>query len=97
MSAVLLIAGTTVGAGILAIPSVTQESGFLASSVACIGCWLYMVRPLQRWNEFLRGSAQPGLTHNKTPVEQSRSGQGCSSQRSMSTPCASSDPGASLS
>jgi len=44
VSAVLLIAGTTVGAGILAIPSVTQESGFLASSVACIGCWLYMVR-----------------------------------------------------
>lgn len=43
VSAVLLIAGTTVGAGILAIPSVTQESGFLASSVACIGCWLYMV------------------------------------------------------
>lgn len=42
LSAVLLIAGTTVGAGILAIPSVTQESGFLASSVACIGCWLYM-------------------------------------------------------
>jgi hypothetical protein len=56
VSAVLLIAGTTVGAGILAIPSVTQESGFLASSVACIGCWLYMVRrecspsPLQHWN-----------------------------------------------
>lgn len=44
VSAVLLIAGTTVGAGILAIPSVTQESGFLASSVACIGCWLYMSR-----------------------------------------------------
>jgi tyrosine-specific transport protein len=43
VSAVLLIAGTTVGAGILAIPSVTQESGFLASSVACIACWLYMV------------------------------------------------------
>lgn len=47
VSAVLLIAGTTVGAGILAIPSVTQDSGFLASSVACIACWLYMVRHLQ--------------------------------------------------
>ncbi|KAH9622788.1 hypothetical protein KSS87_007384 [Heliosperma pusillum] len=32
-----------VGAGILAIPAVTQESGFLASTVACIGCWAYMV------------------------------------------------------
>lgn len=34
-----------VGAGILAIPAVTQESGFLASAVTCTGCWLYMVRP----------------------------------------------------
>jgi hypothetical protein len=42
-SAVLLIAGTTVGAGILAIPSVTQESGFLASAVTCVTCWIYMV------------------------------------------------------
>ncbi|KAL8170852.1 hypothetical protein V2J09_022656 [Rumex salicifolius] len=42
-SSVFLVAGTTVGAGILAIPAVTQESGFLASSVACIVCWVYMV------------------------------------------------------
>ncbi|KAF3782444.1 Tyrosine-specific transport protein [Nymphaea thermarum] len=42
-SAVFLVAGTTVGAGILAIPAVTQESGFLASSVTCVFCWLYMV------------------------------------------------------
>lgn len=33
-----------VGAGILAIPAVTQESGFLASAVACIFCWIFMVR-----------------------------------------------------
>ncbi|XP_022756698.1 uncharacterized protein LOC111304413 isoform X3 [Durio zibethinus] len=32
-----------VGAGILAIPSVTRESGFLASAVACILCWIFMV------------------------------------------------------
>ncbi|KAK1587074.1 hypothetical protein Q3G72_009247 [Acer saccharum] len=32
-----------VGAGILAIPVVTQESGFLASAVACILCWIFMV------------------------------------------------------
>ncbi|XP_016548032.1 tyrosine-specific transport system isoform X2 [Capsicum annuum] len=42
-SAIFLVAGTTVGAGILAIPAVTQESGFLASSVICIVCWIYMV------------------------------------------------------
>lgn len=37
------MAGTTVGAGILAIPAVTQESGFLASAITCIFCWVYMV------------------------------------------------------
>ncbi|KAL4364520.1 Tyrosine-specific transport protein [Arachis hypogaea] len=42
-SAILLVAGTTVGAGILAIPAVTQESGFLASAVTCIVCWIFMV------------------------------------------------------
>ncbi|XP_012075989.1 tyrosine-specific transport protein isoform X1 [Jatropha curcas] len=42
-SSILLVAGTTVGAGILAIPAVTQESGFLASAVACIVCWIFMV------------------------------------------------------
>ncbi|XP_050237776.1 uncharacterized protein LOC126687302 [Mercurialis annua] len=42
-SAILLVAGTTVGAGILAIPAVTQDSGFLASAVACVFCWMYMV------------------------------------------------------
>ncbi|MQL96317.1 hypothetical protein Taro_028991 [Colocasia esculenta] len=42
-SAVFLVAGTTVGAGILAIPAVTQEAGFLASAITCILCWIYMV------------------------------------------------------
>ncbi|CAA6662190.1 unnamed protein product [Spirodela intermedia] len=42
-SAVFLVAGTTVGAGILAIPAVTQEAGFLASAITCIFCWIYMV------------------------------------------------------
>ncbi|KAI4383710.1 hypothetical protein MLD38_009516 [Melastoma candidum] len=42
-SAVFLVAGTTVGAGILAIPAVTQESGFLASAVTCVVCWVFMV------------------------------------------------------
>ncbi|CAL1403451.1 unnamed protein product [Linum trigynum] len=42
-SAIFLVAGTTVGAGILAIPAVTQDSGFLASAAACIVCWIFMV------------------------------------------------------
>ncbi|KAL3850205.1 hypothetical protein ACJIZ3_012087 [Penstemon smallii] len=42
-SSILLVAGTTVGAGILAIPAVTQEAGFLASAIICILCWIFMV------------------------------------------------------
>ncbi|XP_078445213.1 tryptophan/tyrosine permease isoform X2 [Wolffia australiana] len=42
-SAIFLVAGTTVGAGILAIPAVTLEAGFLASAITCILCWMYMV------------------------------------------------------
>ncbi|XP_038681400.1 tyrosine-specific transport protein [Tripterygium wilfordii] len=42
-SAIFLVAGTTVGAGILALPAVTQESGFLASAVTCILVWGFMV------------------------------------------------------
>ncbi|XP_020275225.1 uncharacterized protein LOC109849764 [Asparagus officinalis] len=42
-SGILLVAGTTVGAGILAIPAVTDEAGFLASAIVCILCWIYMV------------------------------------------------------
>ncbi|CAI9785801.1 unnamed protein product [Fraxinus pennsylvanica] len=42
-NAISLVAGTTVGAGILAIPAVTQEAGFLASAVTCIFCWIFMV------------------------------------------------------
>ncbi|GAQ79764.1 Tryptophan or tyrosine transporter protein [Klebsormidium nitens] len=42
VGAILLVAGTTVGAGILAIPAVTQDAGFLASAFACVGCWAYM-------------------------------------------------------
>ena len=42
--AVFLVAGTTVGAGILALPAETQPSGFVASTVAIVVCWAYMVR-----------------------------------------------------
>eukprot|EP00884_Botryococcus_braunii_P002200 jgi/Botrbrau1/11981/Bobra.0115s0017.1 len=43
LGAAALVAGTTVGAGILALPSTTQASGFVASSTALLGCWLYSV------------------------------------------------------
>ncbi|GIM03080.1 hypothetical protein Vretimale_7886, partial [Volvox reticuliferus] len=36
--ATLLVAGTTIGAGILALPAVTQESGFAATSGTLAGC-----------------------------------------------------------
>ena len=36
-SAAALVAGTTVGAGILAVPFVTEESGFLAAGGAMTG------------------------------------------------------------
>ncbi|XP_022147724.1 uncharacterized protein LOC111016587 isoform X3 [Momordica charantia] len=47
-SAIFLVAGTTIGAGILAIPAVTQESGFLASAITCTFCWVYMVKLYQQ-------------------------------------------------
>ncbi|XAR60258.1 hypothetical protein NMG60_11033543 [Bertholletia excelsa] len=52
-SAVFLVTGTTIGSlslhpswlvqWILAIPAVTQESGFLGSAIHCIFCWVFMV------------------------------------------------------
>lgn len=41
--AIALVAGTTVGAGMLALPAVCQDSGFVPSTTALIGCWTYMV------------------------------------------------------
>lgn len=38
-----LVAGTAVGAGILAIPAVTADAGFAASSVALTGCCLFSI------------------------------------------------------
>eukprot|EP00898_Chlorokybus_atmophyticus_P007366 jgi/Chlat1/7630/Chrsp64S07164 len=43
LSSVLLVAGTTVGAGILALPAVTREPGFGPSAITCLSCWAYMV------------------------------------------------------
>lgn len=41
--AIALVAGTTVGAGMLALPAVCQSSGFVPSTVALVGCWGYML------------------------------------------------------
>jgi tyrosine-specific transport protein len=42
LSAALLIAGTTVGAGILALPSATFATGFVPSTVVLVAAWLFM-------------------------------------------------------
>lgn len=45
------VGGTTVGAGILAIPAETQPAGFVASSATVLVCWMYMVSLLNHLKE----------------------------------------------
>ena len=40
-SAIALVAGTTVGAGILALPAMTHPAGFLPSTVMLMVVWVY--------------------------------------------------------
>ncbi len=40
-SATALVSGTTIGAGVLALPTVTLDAGVIPSSIALILCWLY--------------------------------------------------------
>jgi tyrosine-specific transport protein len=42
LGAAALVTGTTVGAGILALPAATAASGFVPSSVAMVVAWAYM-------------------------------------------------------
>ena len=42
VGATALVAGTTVGAGIIALPAKTLAAGFLPSTAALVGSWLYM-------------------------------------------------------
>lgn len=42
LSAAALIAGTTVGAGVLALPTTAAVAGFVPSSFALISAWVYM-------------------------------------------------------
>ena len=37
-----LVAGTTVGAGILALPQVASEAGFLPTTAGLVGSWVFM-------------------------------------------------------
>ena len=41
-SAAALVAGTTVGAGVLALPAATRGAGFVASSGVLVGSWVFM-------------------------------------------------------
>ena len=40
--AAALVSGTTIGAGILALPTATAPSGLLPSSIALVIAWVYM-------------------------------------------------------
>lgn len=42
LGAAALVAGTTVGAGVLALPTATAAAGFLPSSAALVLAWVYM-------------------------------------------------------
>ncbi|KAA8497193.1 Tyrosine-specific transport protein [Porphyridium purpureum] len=42
VAAISLVAGTMIGAGVLALPSVTWRAGFVPSTAALIGGWMYM-------------------------------------------------------
>lgn len=43
LDAAALVAGTTIGAGVLAIPAVTEPAGFGAAAPALLGAWLFSV------------------------------------------------------
>ncbi|MDN3504580.1 MAG: aromatic amino acid transport family protein [Rhabdochlamydiaceae bacterium] len=43
LSGSLLISGTTIGAGMLGIPLVTNACGFIPASVICVVVWLFML------------------------------------------------------
>ncbi|GJP52358.1 hypothetical protein CLOM_g11481 [Closterium sp. NIES-68] len=43
LGAVTLIIGSSVGAGVLALPSETAPAGFFPSSTVLIGCWAFLV------------------------------------------------------
>jgi len=42
LNAVALVTGTTVGAGVLALPATTAAAGFVPSTAALVGAWVFM-------------------------------------------------------
>lgn len=42
LDATSLISGTTIGAGILALPEIAREPGFVPSTLILVGCWIFM-------------------------------------------------------
>jgi len=42
IGAILLIAGTSIGAGTLALPVITAQYGFLTACLLFLGCWFFM-------------------------------------------------------
>ena len=42
LGATALVAGTTIGAGVLALPATTLQAGFAPSAAALVGAWAYM-------------------------------------------------------
>jgi len=41
LGSISLVAGTTVGAGVLALPAVTKDAGYFPSSAVIVACWVY--------------------------------------------------------
>jgi tyrosine-specific transport protein len=72
LSAALLIAGTTVGGGFLALPTVVAPTGFFPSAIALVGVWAFLggqaltlvevlCRVRNRENDTQRRAPPPGI------------------------------------
>lgn len=67
LGSVALVAGTTVGAGILALPAFTLPSGIVPSTVLLVGVWLYalvsalLIAEVTLNNIYISGQASSGL------------------------------------
>lgn len=42
MATIVLIAGTTIGGGTLALPAAAAPAGFVPAAAALVGCWLFL-------------------------------------------------------
>ena len=82
VSSSALIAGTTVGAGVLALPAVTYPAGVIPSTVLMVSAWLYMLVSgllvAEANLQAMRASGRPDLGLLAT-IEHSSSGRAKSS------------------